>query len=303
MTFTKEELESSEEFSKDFITGDEVMREKALNINGQYTYCSLPKDQRGKGRCNHLAEIDSAQLRDCINSYHIHEIDVPLMSIDDNILLADKQKIDSIHSAAESEGVACTYAQTEEVINGQNSGLNPKDTRIIESLNNAMDFTLDKNNLAKEIDLNYILTIHDFLYLSGTIEISNPERYKNWRNDSVAIGGTEWRPDPFSLNKFSRQLNELKALEPLERALAMFELIAKAQPFKDCNKRTAMLVANHELIKNGRGLLLIKKEFDAKYKELLIHYYETDNKKSLEKFLLANCWLHNNNGLPLCKEK
>ena len=63
-----------------------------------------------------------------------------------------------------------------------------------------------------------------------------------------------------------------------------------------------LLVANHELIANGWGLFLIKIEFDAQYKELLIYYYVTYNKEPLEIFLLNNCWLHNNNGLPLCKE-
>ena len=47
----------------------------------------------------------------------------------------------------------------------------------------------------------------------------------------------------------------------------------------DGNKRTAVIFANHILIKEGGGLLVIPAERVDHYKKLLIHYYETGDKK------------------------
>ena len=44
--------------------------------------------------------------------------------------------------------------------------------------------------------------------------------------------------------------------DPRDRALDLFVGIAKAQPFLDGNKRTALFVANAELIRSGDGRLL-----------------------------------------------
>ncbi|MDO5082159.1 cell filamentation protein Fic [Arachnia propionica] len=44
--------------------------------------------------------------------------------------------------------------------------------------------------------------------------------------------------------------------QPVESALALFLTLAKAQPFEDGNKRTALFVANAHLITHDTGLLL-----------------------------------------------
>ncbi|MDO5066659.1 MAG: Fic family protein [Propionibacteriaceae bacterium] len=44
--------------------------------------------------------------------------------------------------------------------------------------------------------------------------------------------------------------------QPVESALALFLTLAKAQPFEDGNKHTALFVANAHLITHGTGLIL-----------------------------------------------
>ena len=62
------------------------------------------------------------------------------------------------------------------------------------------------------------------------------------------------------------------------------------QYFNDGNKRTAMLVANHELIKNGKGIISIAEEFKNEFGEKLIAYYENEEKiEELKKFIYNNC--------------
>ena len=65
----------------------------------------------------------------------------------------------------------------------------------------------------------------------------------------------------------------------------------KKQIFLDGNKRTAVLFANHILIKNGRGLIVIPAEKVNEYKKLLIDYYETDKTKAIIDFIKKDCYL------------
>ena len=47
--------------------------------------------------------------------------------------------------------------------------------------------------------------------------------------------------------------------------------------FLDRNKRTAVIFANHILIKSGYGLLVGPSEKVTEYKKLLIEYYESND--------------------------
>ena len=61
--------------------------------------------------------------------------------------------------------------------------------------------------------------------------------------------------------------------------------------FIDGNKRTSVIFANHYLISKGKGLIVIPEDKKEKYKELLINYYETNNKKEISKFLKEECYI------------
>jgi len=41
----------------------------------------------------------------------------------------------------------------------------------------------------------------------------------------------------------------------------------RAQIFEDGNKRAAMMVANHILIKNGRGIIAVPEEHQAEFRK------------------------------------
>ena len=64
--------------------------------------------------------------------------------------------------------------------------------------------------------------------------------------------------------------------------------IMRTQVFLDGNKRTATLCANRVLIENGAGMLNIKVEDIAEFKEKLIHFYETNQKDEIKAFLFEN---------------
>ena len=66
--------------------------------------------------------------------------------------------------------------------------------------------------------------------------------------------------------------------------------LMKMQTFNDGNKRTSMLVANHELIKNGKGILSIADEDRIEFGTRLIKYYENEESiEELKQFLYKKC--------------
>lgn len=73
-------------------------------------------------------------------------------------------------------------------------------------------------------------------------------------------------------------------------AITLMCKLMKLQYFNDGNKRTAMLIANHEMIKNGKGIISIAKEFKEEFGEKLIAYYENEDKlEKLKQFIYGNC--------------
>ena len=66
--------------------------------------------------------------------------------------------------------------------------------------------------------------------------------------------------------------------------------LMKMQLFSDGNKRTAMLIANHELIRLGKGILSISEENKVEFGTKLIAYYENEDKlQELVEFIYNKC--------------
>ena len=89
------------------------------------------------------------------------------------------------------------------------------------------------------------------------------------RDIPVQIGGTSYVP-------------------PLPIELYMHCM--KNQVFKDGNKRTSVIFANHYLIAQGNGLLVIPEKEVPGFKKLLIEYYEGAPLEVIGTFLRNKCW-------------
>ena len=59
--------------------------------------------------------------------------------------------------------------------------------------------------------------------------------------------------------------------------------------FQDGNKRVANLVANHEMIKHGQGIIMIPVPKIDEYVTLLINYYETNDMTDIKTWIYENC--------------
>ena len=64
----------------------------------------------------------------------------------------------------------------------------------------------------------------------------------------------------------------------------------KTQIFIDGNKRTAIIFANHYMIKNGEGLLVVPESKVGEFKALLVAYYEGRDENKIMDFFRTECW-------------
>ena len=64
----------------------------------------------------------------------------------------------------------------------------------------------------------------------------------------------------------------------------------KTQVFIDGNKRASVIFANHFMIQNGLGLLVIPENTVSEFKKLLIVYYEDKDNGEIAAFLKGKCW-------------
>ncbi|MEG1008713.1 MAG: Fic family protein [Clostridia bacterium] len=205
------------------------------------------------------------------------------MDIEDNIFFAKRKLVDNIYKSARLEGISITFAQTEDILNNVNvSSLRPDEIVAVLNLRNAWQYIFD--TLEENIDINYIKQVHTKIG-SGLIYPLG-----EFRNCGVGISGTNWRPKLLSEVDYYLEFKDItKNKDLLDYILNVFLWIQRSQMFKDGNKRTANLIANHELIKNGLGIISIPVELLGIYKEMLVKYYETNDNIKIKQFIYDNC--------------
>ncbi len=109
------------------------------------------------------------------------------------------------------------------------------------------------------------------LILKG-IDDENAGRY---RKERVVISGAEYiPPDPLRVQEQMEKLLEWYygdgiKLHAVERAAVLHTDLVKIHPFIDGNGRTARILLNFELMKNGYPIIIIRNEDRVKYYETL----------------------------------
>lgn len=192
-----------------------------------------------------------------------------------------------IYDQAVLEGVATSFPQTEEIIeNGKVSGVTPTDIQKILNLKHAWEFILDSDVINFKSDYQ-ILSHIGKLVNEGLIVDGG-----RIRSIPVTIGGCSYIPpipiETVIIESINAILNE--ELSNIKKAIQLCLYAMKTQVFKDGNKRSAIIFANHFLISKGEGILVVPEQNVSEFKKLLVQYYEgTDNTGILE-FLELKCW-------------
>ena len=206
------------------------------------------------------------------------------MTQEQNIFLAKRNIVDSLWKSANLEGIAITFPETQKIYDGGNiEHLRIDEIVTINNLKHAWQFILSTIN--SKIDYNYISSIHS---LVGSNLVESPGKIRIYE---VKMSGTNWKPEMPSREKIEALLEEIDNINcETERIIYLMCKLMKMQIFNDGNKRTSMLIANHELVKLGRGIISISEENKVEFGTKLIEYYENEEKlKELINFIYNKC--------------
>lgn len=205
-----------------------------------------------------------------------------------NIDFAKRHLVDTIYKQAILEGVATTFADTENIIEGGKvNNMTPEDILKIVNLKHAWEFILNKNVILSDTNFALLCEINKmveegFYYSAGRI-----------RNVPVTIGGTKWKPELPIESVIKEELKEIfdKKIDDIDRAIELLLYIMKKQIFIDGNKRTSVIYSNHYLISKGKGIIVIPAELTQEFKDLLIPYYEGKDEEQIKKFIKEKCYM------------
>lgn len=208
--------------------------------------------------------------------------------IEQNIDFAKRHLVDTIYKQAILEGVATTFADTENIIEGGKvNNMNSQDIMKIVNLKHAWEFILNKNVILSDTNFSLLCEINKmveegFYYTAGKI-----------RNVPVAIGGTTWKPDFPIESIIKEELQEIlnKDMEDVDRAVELLLYTMKKQIFIDGNKRTAVIYSNHYLISKGKGIIAIPAGLTEEFKSILIPYYEGKDETKIKDFIKEKCYM------------
>ena len=208
--------------------------------------------------------------------------------VERNIDFAKRNLVDTIYKQAILEGVATTFADTENIIEGGKvNNMTPEDIMKIVNLKHAWEFILNKNVILSDTNFALLCKINKiveegFYYSAGKV-----------RNAPVTIGGTTWKQDLPIESVIKEELEEIfnKKMDDVDRAIELLLYTMKKQVFIDGNKRTSVIFSNHYLISKGKGIIAIPAELTEEFKDLLIPYYEGKDEKQIKKFIKEKCYM------------
>ena len=192
-----------------------------------------------------------------------------------------------IYDQAVLEGISTTFHQTEAILeNGLVNGVRVQDVQKILNLKHAWEFILDKDVILSET--NYYVLAH----VAGMVNEGIFTNGGAVRSVPVAIGGTSYIP-PLPIEADVKEaINYIRSGDesPIDKAIKLCLYCMKTQIFIDGNKRASIIFANHYMVQNGEGLLVVPESKVEEFKRLLVSYYEGSNEKKIIKFFKDECW-------------
>jgi len=205
-----------------------------------------------------------------------------------NIDFAKRNLVDIIFKQAILEGIATTFADTENIIEGGKvNDMTPEDVLKIVNLKHAWEFILNKNVITTPTNFTLLCEINKlieegFYYNAGKV-----------RSVPVTIGGTAWQPPLPIETVVKEELADIldSDMSKVDMAIELLLYIMKKQVFIDGNKRTAVIFANHLLVSHGLGSIAIPADLTDEYKGLLIAYYEGKDNEKIKIFLKEKCYI------------
>lgn len=201
-----------------------------------------------------------------------------------NIFIAKRNIVDYIYKSANLEGIHITFPETQALFDGIGvNGIKVDDIIKINNLKRAWSFLLD--TLDRLTDFDYLCRINMIIGSDGSIYGAGKIRAFD-----VRISGTKWQPQiPIEYDIRNEMADILNIENTTDRAITLMLWSMRRQVFIDGNKRTAMMIANKEMISGGAGIISIPTEKIKSFYELLIEFYETNDMHKIKSFIYDNC--------------
>lgn len=220
------------------------------------------------------------------------------MTQEENIFCAKRIIVDSIYKQANLEGIAVTFAQTQDILNNVNvSELSPNDINRICCLRDGWNYLI--NTINDPLNVGYLQSIHELI---ARFDVSYNYLGKI-RTEEILISGTNWRAGYPNVEEMHNTIQDfINNKNITNSAIKLGLYIMRVQPFKDGNKRVGSFAINKILISNGKGIFNVPIELDGKFKSMLVDYYETNNADLLTEWISENC-LQGINEIPTQKRK
>ena len=204
-----------------------------------------------------------------------------------NIDFARANVKSSIYDQAILEGIATTFPDTETILeNGKVRGMSANDVQKILNLKHAWEFIMDKDVVASKTDYSVLC------YIAGLVNEGFYTYGGRIRSVPVAIGGLDYVPPiPIEVD-VKEKISEIidSKLSAIDKAIELCLYCMKTQAFNDGNKRAAVIFANHYLISQGEGLLVIPEKRVSEFKKMLVGYYEGKDEANIKRFMKEQCW-------------
>lgn len=229
-------------------------------------------------------ELRSIEKQLAASGYSEEELPAGVAS---NLSFARANMKTNIYDQAVLEGVATSFPQTEEIIeNGKVSGMTASDVQKILNLKHAWEFILDRDVIASRSDY-YMLS-----HIAGLVNEGFFAEGGRIRGVPVTIGGTSYIPPIPSEADVKDQIRRMteEADDAINIAIELCLYCMKAQLFLDGNKRASVIFANHYLISQAGGFLVIPEKKVPEFKRLLIKYYEGEDISVIAGFMKERCW-------------
>lgn len=158
------------------------------------------------------------------------------------------------------DGLVTSRRDTENFLrSGSLAGVSSRsDLALLEDLRDVAQFIIDHHD--RPIDATYVRAVNAQITRSGAL---HPGQLRT-EDQQIGVHTRHGRHTPPALTEDGLQqlIASLTCEDVTEHALDLFVELAKAQPFEDGNKRTALFVANSLLIGGGRMLVVPVDEND-----------------------------------------
>lgn len=167
---------------------------------------------------------------------------------------------------------------------GSNKSVSNLETTIIDNTSQAYKFIEEIVDIPT--DFNLICHFHKIL----STNILHGTAVGKVRTVPVIVSGTKYVPQFPDVPTIKDTINQFTQEETLENIIKLMVFLMRTQMFEDCNKRTSVVTANHLLIKNDLGLIILPEEKSkmTEFKDKLMDFYETEDYDTVVQYIKDN---------------